>query len=85
MANYYRKGCQFERDLVNEARARGCIAFRSAGSKSIIDVCAIDLKGHHIKMIQAKTGKSKMTKKKKLELESMSGVYYVEFLEVSKS
>ncbi len=82
--NYYRRGCQFERDIVNKARLEGDIAFRSAGSKSIIDVCIINPDLKKIFFIQAKTGKSKMSKKKKAYLESMSGYYSVTFLEMNK-
>ena len=40
-ANYI-KGANKERKFVNDARASGKIAFRSAGSHSPIDVCIID-------------------------------------------
>lgn len=52
----YRKGANKERKIVNEFRAKDCVAFRSAGSHSPIDVCVIDSKNKIIKLIQAKMG-----------------------------
>ena len=53
----YRKGYRKERQIVNEARERGCIAFRSAGSHSPIDVCIINKKYKTIQFLQCKSGK----------------------------
>ncbi len=50
----YEKGVKMERKLVNEAREHGCIAFRSAGSHSPIDVCIINRFHHFIYFIQCK-------------------------------
>ena len=50
----YLKGVRKERKLVNEARRRGLIAFRSAGSHSPIDVVIINLKLGSVRFIQAK-------------------------------
>ena len=54
--NSYKRGRQLERELVNKARKEGLIAFRSAASKSPIDVCIIDLSNRKVQFIQAKTG-----------------------------
>jgi Holliday junction resolvase len=52
--NNYAKGANKERKIVNEARKLGLIAFRSAGSHSPIDVCAIDTRINKIYFIQCK-------------------------------
>ena len=52
-ANYI-KGIRKERKLVTEARNKGKIAFRSAGSHSKVDVCVIDLKAKTICFFQCK-------------------------------
>jgi len=60
MIKTYQKGVNFEREIVNQARKQGLIAFRAAGSKSgelPIDVCIIDRKKRIIRFIQAKAGK----------------------------
>ena len=54
----YLKGVRFERKLVNEARNKGLIAFRSAGSHSPIDVVIIDTIKGYIELIQCKKAKS---------------------------
>jgi len=53
----YVKGVRFERKLVNQARAEGLIAFRSAGSHSPIDVVIIDKFKRKIDLIQCKKAK----------------------------
>ena len=84
MINRYQKGATFERDLVNEAKAKGKLAFRSAGSKSPIDLCIVDIIKKEIEFIQAKTGKSKVTKKYKEDFESLSDEYIVKFKVINK-
>ena len=79
MNKKYEKGVRFERKLVNEAKAQGKIAFRSAGSHSQIDVCIIDTNKKEIEFIQAKTGKAKLTKKEEKELMDFSDKYIVKF------
>lgn len=78
--NRYRKGADKERKIVKTAKDLGLIAFRSAGSKSIIDCCIIDFKARTIDLIQAKAPLSPNLKKK-LEKENnyLSGVYDVRF------
>lgn len=58
MIKKYRKGAEYERKLVREAKEAGRIAFRSAGSHSPIDVCIIDTRSKMIFLIQAKAGDS---------------------------
>lgn len=57
-AGKYRKGARYERAIVNAARSNGSLAFRSAGSKSPVDVVIISHEKRTIKLIQAKAGKS---------------------------
>lgn len=63
----YIKGVKKERKIVNDARSKGFIAFRSAGSHSPIDVCIIDLEGHKIEFIQCKPDNYSQNSKFKLE------------------
>ena len=87
MANLnYRRGADKERRIVNEARKNGCIAFRSAGSHSPIDVCLVDHKNRVIKLIQCKSSKKlkggiKPSEKARLEkeYEFLEDAYYVKF------
>jgi len=50
----YLKGVRKERMIVNEARKKGLISFRSAGSHSIVDVVVIDPLSGLIYFIQCK-------------------------------
>src|SRR3990167_6568293 len=63
----YIKGVAKERRLVNYAKAKGCIAFRSAGSHSPIDVVIIDPKKALIRFIQCKTGRHSEKEKKRAD------------------
>lgn len=81
----YEKGARFERDIVNKARAEGKWAARTASSKSKIDCFTIDFKNKIIEFIQAKTGKSKMTKKQTEEFEGKSDEYLVKFRVMQKA
>ena len=65
----YLKGYRKERRIVNEARENGCIAFRSAGSHSPIDVVIIDPAMQTIQFIQAKYDSMSDKKKEELEME----------------
>jgi Holliday junction resolvase len=65
----YIKGVRKERKLVNEARERGMIAFRSAGSHSPIDVVIISKKHKRIWFVQCKPESMSDKAKSKLELE----------------
>jgi len=51
----YQKGIRKERKLVNDARRRGLIAFRSAGSHSPIDLVIINPALRSVRLIQCKT------------------------------
>lgn len=55
--NSYKRSVKRERQLVNEARAEGLIACRSAGSHSPFDVWIVDHKRKEIRLIQVKTTK----------------------------
>ena len=75
----YQLGADKERRIVNKARAQGCLAFRSAGSHSPIDVFVLDKTTMTIHLIQSK-GKSMSDKaKQKLyeTLEYLEGKYMV--------
>ena len=58
LKNPYEKGKKLEYRVVNAAKANGCIAFRSAGSHSPIDVVSIDIANREIRFVQCKAGKS---------------------------
>ena len=62
----YIKGVRLERLIVNEAKGTDVIAFRSAGSRSAIDVVIIDIANSNITFVQCKTGA--LSKKKAKEL-----------------
>jgi len=77
----YQKGARKERKIVNAAREEGKIAFRSAGSHSIVDVCVIDMKNRKILFIQSKSKRlSAKEKEEYKELEKMTGTFEVEGL-----
>lgn len=76
----YRKGADFERKLVKEAREDGKIAFRSAGSHSPIDVIIIDFKMRMIDLLQCKAGLSytaNFKEKLKQKLSFLDGNYLI--------
>lgn len=78
----YKNAANYERKIVKKAKAEGCIAFRSAGSHSPIDVCIIDTKERRIRLIQCKQKHGKETynwlkKKIQEELKFIDGAYYV--------
>jgi len=77
--NRYKKGANYERDIVNQARANGHLAFRSAGSHSPIDVIIIDNINFKIYLIQCKTGTLSKSEEKKVneQISSLNGVYEV--------
>ena len=54
----YVRGVAFEREIVNEARAKGLIAWRSAGSHSPIDCVIWNKANGYVQFIQCKTKKS---------------------------
>lgn len=83
----YRKGADYERKLVKEAREQGKLAFRSAGSHSPIDVCIVDVETGVIQLIQAKTYDTTLSdgsenaeeRRFKEEWVPYNGHYYVSF------
>jgi Holliday junction resolvase len=77
----YIKGVRKERKIVNDARASGLIAFRSAGSHSCIDVVIIDIKNKEIKLIQSKPDTMPKTTKIKIENKhtNLNNKFNVEF------
>ena len=50
----YVKGRRKEYKVMNEARDKGCVALRSAGSHSPIDVVVVDTEHRVIRLIQCK-------------------------------
>ena len=62
----YLKGVRKERKIVNAARAEGHIAFRSAGSHSPIDVCIVDKRKMHLRLIQCKPDTMSEKEKQKI-------------------
>jgi len=78
----YQKGARKERKFVNEARARGHVSFRSAGSHSPIDVIDIDFENRLILLIQCKPDSYPESQTNKLlqDNKHLNGAYFVEFL-----
>lgn len=66
----YVNGVKKERKLVNQARASGHLAFRSAGSHSPIDVFILDKEAKIIRLVQCKPS-SMSDNKKDLLLDSL--------------
>ncbi len=77
----YLKGVRKERKIVNEARERGLISFRSAGSHSPIDVCIIDKLARVIRFVQCKPDdfSSSKTFDLLLEQQDLNGKFDVSF------
>ena len=77
----YIKGVRKERKVVNQAKARGLIAFRSAGSHSPIDVVIINVQTGHISLVQCKNDSMPVAEKKRLEekYSSLNGMFKVRF------
>ena len=63
----YRKGAKFERDVIEHLEKKGMYCIRSAGSKGIVDVIAMQRVCHKtvVHMIQCKYGNATMSKKDK--------------------
>lgn len=77
----YQKGVRKERKFVNEARAEGHIALRSAGSHSPIDVVIIDQRNKQISLLQCKPDNFSASKTEKLmkDYSHLNGFYFVSF------
>ena len=82
MIRAYEKGVRKERAVVNEARAEGHIAFRSAGSHSPIDVCIVNTDRNIIYLIQCKPDNFPESAKNRLyrEFKKLNGQFQVWFL-----
>lgn len=77
----YLKGVRLERAIVNKAKAKGLISFRSAGSHSPIDVVVIAKNQKRIIFVQGKANKShKVNAKKVQEFNKLNGTYYANFI-----
>lgn len=83
MIKTYRKGARYERKIVKEYKEKGWLALRSAGSKSPIDVVAINPITKQIRLIQCKTNINK-TKARKIEEAhpELTGLFYIEFIAI---
>jgi len=79
---YYIKGYKKENKIVNQEKALGRVAFRSAGSHSPIDVVSIDTDSMIIRLIQAKTYELSELEKKRIfeETNKLKGLFEVKFL-----
>jgi len=75
----YLKGVRKERRIVNEERAKGNIALRSAGSHSPIDVVSIDKRNGVIKLIQCKPDDFPISQTEKLlkEQEALQNQWFL--------
>jgi Holliday junction resolvase len=77
----YIKGRRKEYKVVNEAKAKGCLAFRSAGSHSPIDVAIISPIEGRIWLVQCKSDNMPESEKKRLERthKDLNGTFDVTF------
>jgi Holliday junction resolvase len=77
----YVKGRRKEYKVVNQAKAKGQLAFRSAGSHSPVDVVIIDSHSKVIHLVQCKPDSMTNTAKDKIYQENMDleGTYLVYF------
>jgi len=75
------KGIRYEREIVNAAKAKGLIAYRSAASLSPVDCTIIDLKGNTITFVQCKRGNLGRKEKERLQalFKGFNGMFKVEF------
>lgn len=80
----YLKGVRKERTIVNAARLKGHISFRSAGSHSPIDVIIIDRKEMKIHLIQCKPETMSENQKDKLRqsMQILNNPFLVDFMVV---
>jgi len=78
----YVKGRRKEYRIVKEEKDNDCIAFRSAGSHSPVDIVSIDGKNKIIRLIQAKPDTMSQNAKNKLleENKLLNGTFEVEFV-----
>jgi Holliday junction resolvase len=78
----YIKGRRKEYAIVKEAKAKGNLAFRSAGSHSCVDVVVIDVKNREIQLIQSKPNDISELEIKRLEFDNkdLNGLYIVKYI-----
>jgi Holliday junction resolvase len=78
----YIKGRRKEYKIVKQEKAKGRIAFRSAGSHSCIDVVSIDTEHRKIFLIQSKpyTWTEHQINKLLMDNELLNGVYDARFI-----
>lgn len=72
--NNYVRGAAFERQVKAYLEAQGWFAIRAAGSHGLVDVLAITPTGS-VCFIQCKTGKAKMSKQDKMDLDALASKY----------
>lgn len=77
----YVKGRKKEYKVVNQEKEKGCIAFRSAGSHSPIDVVSINILERTIRLIQCKPDSMNSHQRQKLrdQNEGLNGLFLVSF------
>ena len=81
MSTNYEKGRRKEYKVIHEARAKGHLAFRSAGSHSPVDVVDIDTSERVIRFVQCKPDSISEKARQKLldENSQINGVFEVKF------
>lgn len=77
----YEKGRRKEYKVVHQEKDKGCIAFRSAGSHSPVDVVSIDFKKKKIRLIQCKPDTMNAHQQQKLRdaNRELNGIFEVAF------
>ena len=77
----YEKGRRKEYKVVHEAKAKGHIAFRSAGSHSPVDVVDIDIHERFIRLVQCKPDSMSASARQKIldENNLLNGGFQVRF------
>jgi len=80
----YKKGAEKERRIVNKLKEEGCLAFRSAGSHSPIDVFGLNPFTKKVLLIQSKPSNMSENMKTKIlkDLLKYEGMYEVKVLVV---
>ena len=78
----YRKGYEKERRVMNKARAKGYLSYRSAGSHSKVDVTIVNKDKRLITFVQCKPDSMSANAKQKLidEMWFLNGGYKTEFI-----
>jgi len=73
----YEKGRRAEYKVRYVLQGQGYIVIRSAGSRTPIDLVAINPTKHEILLIQVKTGKSRLSPEEREVLRILNGTYEV--------